>query len=181
MSFLALFHVLAGLAALIAGCAILGLRKGDRRHRRLGWIYVVAMLASLGAILLNGLRGPAPFHAYAAVVACGIVAAIVATRRRDRIAAWRSWHAALMAFSLLAAAIAVGGVAGGLILGVGRGPVYYRMFNAVIVVGTVAGLWFLGTRESVWGRQLRPAERRARLWFTGIVATVSGLLVLAQL
>jgi uncharacterized membrane protein len=178
---LALVHVLSGLAAVIVGCAILGLRKGDRRHRLLGWVYVVAMLASLAAIFLNGLRAPTPFHGYAAVVACGIVAAIVATRRRDRITAWRSWHAALMLFSLLGAAIAIGGVAGGLALGVARGPAYYRMFNVVIVCGTAAGLWFLGTRTSVWGRHLRPAERRARLWFTGLAAAVTSLLVLAQM
>lgn len=75
MTALRLLHVLSGLAAVVAGWAIVGLRKGDPRHRRLGWAYVGCMLVSLAAILAQGLRRPTPFHGYAALVASGLVAA----------------------------------------------------------------------------------------------------------
>ena len=66
----------------------------------------------------------------------GVVAAVLASRFRNKIGAWRSWHGALMSLSLLGAVTAIGGVIGGLALGVGRGTVYYRMFNGVIVIFT---------------------------------------------
>jgi uncharacterized membrane protein len=180
MTALSLLHVLSGLAAVVAGWAIVGLRKGDPRHRRLGWAYVGCMLVSLAAILAQGLRKPAPFHGYAALVAGGLVAAVLVPRARASLRAWRSWHAALMSFSMLAATVAIGGVVGGVILGVGRGPVYYRMFNVVVAVGTAAGLWIIDTRPVIWGRTAGPADARARLWFSGLVAAASLALVLAQ-
>ena len=108
------------------------------------------------------------------------MAAVLASRFRKKIGAWRSWHGALMSLSLLGGVIAIVGVIGGLALGVGKGPVYYRMFNAVIVIFTGVGLWIINTRPIIWGRQPPPEHRRARLWFTGAVITVSGTLVLAQ-
>jgi hypothetical protein len=85
-----------------------------------------------------------------------------------------------MSFSMLGAAVAVGGVIGGLVLGVGKGPVYYRMFNAVIVCFSMTGLWIINARPVLWGGVIKPRERTVRIWFSGIVATVSGALVLAQ-
>jgi len=180
MAPLALLHVLLALVAVLIGGWIVGRRKGDPRHRRLGWIYLAFMLPSLAAILAQGRRDPAPFHGYAAALAGGLVAAVLVTRFRRRVRAWRSWHAALMSFSLLGVAVAVGGVLGGLALGVARGPAYYRMFNGVIVCGAALGLWIINTRPVIWGRTAGPADRRARLWFSGLVVAVSLALVLAQ-
>lgn len=39
------FHLAAALAALVAGIAVLFLRKGTALHRTLGWFWVVLMLA----------------------------------------------------------------------------------------------------------------------------------------
>jgi hypothetical protein len=110
----------------------------------------------------------------------GVVAAVLTSRFRSKIGAWRSWHGALMSLSLLGAVTAIGGVIGGLALGVGRGPVYYRMFNGVIVTFTGIGLWIINTRPVIWGRQPTPEHRKVRLWFTAAVITMSGALVLAQ-
>ena len=76
--------------------------------------------------------------------------------------------------------MAIGGVVGGLALGVGKGPVYYRMFNMVIVCLSVVGLWIINMRPVLWGHVVGPRERRVRLWFSGLVVTISVALVLAQ-
>ena len=180
MSILSLIHVALGLMAVAIGFVIVGLRKGDPRHRVLGWGYAGCIVVALASIIVQGLSHPTPFHGYAALIMGGVVAAVLASRFRSKIGAWRSWHGALMSLSLLGAVTAIGGVIGGLALGVGRGPVYYRMFNGVIVIFTGIGLWIINTRPVIWARQPTPGHRKVRLWFTVAVITMSGALVLAQ-
>ena len=139
------------------------------------------MSIGLVAILARGATiGPTPFHGYAVVIAGSIAAAILASRFRSRLAGWRIWHAVLMSFSMLAAVVAMGGVVGGIVMGLGKGPAYYRMFNVVIAVITVAGLWLINTRPVIWGRQVAGRSGRIRLQFTALVLIVSTGLVLAQ-
>ena len=166
--------------AVAIGFVIVGLRKGDPRHRVLGWGYAGCIVVALASIIVQGLNHPTPFHEYAALIMGGVVAAVLTSRFRSKIGAWRSWHGALMSLSLLGAVTAIGGVIGGLALGVGRGPVYYRMFNGVIVIFAGIGLWIINTRPVIWGRQPTPEHRKVRLWFTAAVITMSGALVLAQ-
>jgi uncharacterized membrane protein len=179
MSPFSVFHISAGLVALTVGFLIIGLRKGNHRHRVLGWIYVASMLASVIAIFVRGKL--VPFHGYAAVTAGVVVAGVAATRFRRRLTAWRSWHGALMAFSTLAAVVAVGGTVGAPAVGASNGPPYWRMFDVVIVCFTIIGLWIINTRPVIWGRRVGPDERRVRLWFTGFVVALSVALVLTQL
>jgi uncharacterized membrane protein len=177
---LALVHILAGLLAVALAITVFCLAKGDRRHRLFGWCYVVLMLTSLAAILIRGVSQPKPFHGYALIVAAGLVAAVFASRLRDRIAAWRTWHALLMSFSTLAAIVAIGGVIGGAVLGVGKGPAYYRMFNCVIAVITLAGLWVINTRSVIWRPPSIGPDRTARLWFNFTAVGMSAALVIGQ-
>jgi hypothetical protein len=179
MSMLSIVHVLLGLMAVSLGLLILGLRKGDPRHRVLGWLYLGCILMSLTAIIVGGLSHPTPFHGYAAVVMGALMAGVLASRFRSRLPDWRSWHAALMSFSMLGAAVAIGGVVGAVALGVGKGPAYYRMFNVVIVCFTALGLWIINTRSVIWGPWYGP-RRRPRLWFGGFVVAISIALILAQ-
>lgn len=177
---LSLIHVAAGFFALLFGVAIFLQSKGDRRQCHLGWIYVALMLTSLSAILIHGASEPKPFHGYAVVVGAGIIAALLTSRMRSRVKAWRTWHAVLMSFSMLAAIVAVGGVIGGVALGLGKGPVYYKMFNTVIVLLTLAGLWVINTRTVIWGQPSIGRDRVVRLWFNVAVGVVSVALVTAQ-
>jgi len=173
-------HVLVGLLAVIIGSMILARRKGDARHKFLGWVYFGCLLTSLTAIIVRGLSHPVPFHGYAAAILGGIFVAILMSRLRDRVASWRAWHASLMSLSMLGAFVAMGGVVGGALLGVGRGPVYYRMFNAVIVGFTAVGLWVIDRRPVIWGRVVEGREGRVRLWFNVFAVTITALLVFAQ-
>jgi uncharacterized membrane protein len=83
-------HAVAALAALFAGAAVLLTRKGTRRHRQLGWTYVVSMLVLNGtALLIYRLFGRfGPFHVGAVfsfvTVVAGTIAALGARRARAR-------------------------------------------------------------------------------------------------
>ena len=83
-------HTVAALGALAAGAAVLLTRKGTRRHRQLGWTYVVSMiLLNLTALLIYRLFGRfGPFHVGAVfslvTVVAGTAAALGARRARVR-------------------------------------------------------------------------------------------------
>jgi uncharacterized membrane protein len=177
---LSLVHILLGLIAVILGLVIFGLRKGDPRHRLLGWIYVACLLASLVGILIRGRAHPTPFHAYAAVMMGCLATAVLASRLRAHVSDWRSWHAVLMSFSMVGCAVAIGGVIGGVLLGVGRGPEYYRMFNVVIACLTAAGVGLIATRPIIWRPMAADRRRRVRWLFSGLAACVSVALIVAQ-
>jgi uncharacterized membrane protein len=177
---LSLFHLGAGLLAVLAACAIFALPKGSRLHKGLGWTYVLAMGASLVAILARTALAPRPFVLYAVGVLIVLVAAVAISRARRRIAAWRAWHGALMALTCLAALMAMAGLAGGVAIGATSGPAFYRQFNVVIAVLTVAGLAFIAMRPVLWGRAPRPAEASARRRYAALVLVSSALLVAGQ-
>jgi uncharacterized membrane protein len=181
MSSLALVHVALGLVVLALGAMIVAARKGDARHRRFGWAYVSCMAVSLVAIVVAGRDHFAPFHAFAGAVLLALVIAGSAPRLRRSVRAWRIWHGALMSFTLLAALIAVGGVAGGVLIGVGKGPAYYRMFNVVIGVMTLIGLTVVATRPVIWGHNVAPHAARARIVFATLVVCASAALIVAQM
>ena len=83
-------HTAAALTALIAGAAVLLTRKGTRRHRQLGWAYVVSMLLlNVTALLIYRLFGRfGPFHVGAVfsfvTVVAGTAAALGARKARAR-------------------------------------------------------------------------------------------------
>ncbi len=83
-------HTIAAATALAAGAAVLLTRKGTRRHRQLGWAYVVSMLLLNGtALMIYRLFGRfGPFHAGAVfsfvTVVAGTAAALGARRARGR-------------------------------------------------------------------------------------------------
>ena len=83
-------HTIAAVGALVAGAAVLLTRKGTRRHRQLGWTYVVSMLLlNATALTIYRLFGRfGPFHVGAifsfVTVVAGTAAAIGARRARGR-------------------------------------------------------------------------------------------------
>jgi uncharacterized membrane protein len=89
MPSIGLTHTVAAVVALVAGAAVLLTRKGTRRHRQLGWAYVVSMLLLNGtALLIYRLFGRfGAFHVGAifsfVTVVAGTVAALGARRARS--------------------------------------------------------------------------------------------------
>lgn len=91
MTALGIVHLTSAFAAIGAGAAVLLVRpKGSRRHRQLGWAYVVSMLVLNGTALaiyrLFGTFGP--FHYAALISLATIVAGTLVAReaRRARMA-----------------------------------------------------------------------------------------------
>jgi uncharacterized membrane protein len=173
-------HLGLGALALLAACVIFALPKGSRLHKGLGWTYVIAMGASLLSILVRTALAPRPFVIYAVGVVLVLATAAALPRSRRRIATWRAWHGALMALTCLAALMAMAGIVGGVVLGAGNGPPFYRQFNVAIAVLTVAGLAFIATRPVLWGRTPRPAEAQVRRRYAALVLVSSAALVAGQ-
>jgi hypothetical protein len=63
-----LLHLVAALAVLVIGLVMLRLRKGDRRHRVLGWWYVCLMSIGLIGIVIRTWSRPHPFMGYAVMI-----------------------------------------------------------------------------------------------------------------
>lgn len=84
MLFLGWTHTAAAVASLVAGAAVLLTRKGTRRHRQLGWAYVVSMLLlNATALLIYRLVGRIGFfHAGAVFSLVTVVVGTVAPHRR---------------------------------------------------------------------------------------------------
>lgn len=180
MSPFSIIHAALGLATLGIAAAVFLMRKGERRHRVLGWAYASLMIVSLAAILVRDANWR-PFHGYAAFILCAVAAAVAASRWRGAIgASWRAWHATLMSLSALAALIATLGVIEGLIIGPQDAAGFYRAFNITIAVCTAAGLWFINTRTVIWGRDIARRTRTARTAFSALVAITSSSLIWSQ-
>jgi uncharacterized membrane protein len=88
MNTLGLFHTATAVVALLAGAVTLLSRKGTRRHRQIGWLYVASMiLLNASALFIYRLFGGfGPFHVGAILslvtVAVGVTAALGARRHR---------------------------------------------------------------------------------------------------
>lgn len=175
MSPLSITHALIGLLALLLAVVILPRRKGDALHRRLGWVCVCALALSLAsAILLGLIHVFDAFDVYAVLSLVSLGGAVAASRYRTRVPDWRFWHGALMSFTVLTGVAAFSGVIGGIVIGDGSGPRYYRLFNILIVIVTMVGLALVNWRL---GRLLSPGRPKTPLWYynAGIVLITSAL------
>jgi len=180
MSLLSLVHAIAGLVSVLVGIVILSLRKGDRRHRILGWVYVATMAISLVGILARVYERAPPFAAYAVLVLVVLAAAVTVSRRRRQVEAWRAWHGALMTLTLVGSTMAMASIFGGLAIGATSGPPFYRLFNAIIAVFTAVGLWLIATRPVIWGVRAGARELAVRRRYLAFATTASLLLIAAQ-
>ncbi len=111
MNILGTAHWLSALLALTVGAVVVLSQKGTRAHRRLGWIYLVAMIwLNATALLIYDLFGGfGPFHWMALASLLTLAGGYVAARRRRR--GWIRMHGELMGWSyvgLVAAAVAEG-------------------------------------------------------------------------
>jgi uncharacterized membrane protein len=84
MTLLGQVHLAAAIVSLTSGAAVLLLSpKGTTRHRQIGWVYVVSMLAlNVTALMIYRLFGGfGPFHVAAIVSLAGLLPGVVAARR----------------------------------------------------------------------------------------------------
>ena len=180
MSALSLIHLAAAFGAMLLGFAVLALRKGTARHRILGWIYVCSLLLALTAILIGTRSHPAPFAGYAIFIVAAIAAAVGSSRFRSSVRAWRGWHAGLMLLTLLGSVMAASSIGAGAITGALSGPLFYRMFNVIILLCTPFALILMWRSRTIWGTRPSAVDLRARRRYTLLVALSSTALIVAQ-
>lgn len=163
-------HIAAGVAALFAGAAAAGARKGGMAHARAGTVFAAVMLVlGVTAAWLDTQKDP-PASPVSGVFVCYFVAtAWAAARRRDAAAGWIERVAC--AAALGAGALMLWGAFAGTAAPtpVGMGPVFG--------LGGLCLLAGLADLRVVLGRALTPKQRTARhLWrmcFAFFIATGS--------
>lgn len=96
-------HIAAALLAMVLGAVVLLRRKGDRRHRILGYGYVSAMvLVNLSAFGLYGLFGTfGPFHVAAIISLLTLLAGMRAVLSRPHKPDWLVTHLTYMYWSVI--------------------------------------------------------------------------------
>jgi uncharacterized membrane protein len=115
ISGIGVLHTLVALAALGFGLAVSLNVKGTRRHKQLGYAYVVTMVVvNLTALMIYRLYGRfGPFHALAIFNLTSVVVGFASAYRRRPRGRWLEFHAITLAWSyvgLVAAFIAEIGV-----------------------------------------------------------------------
>lgn len=98
MSTLGLLHMIFGTVALLAGTAVVLLRKGTRWHRTLGHFYLTNMLAlNMSALFIYRLFGRfGPFHWLALSSLITLIAGMVPVLARRPKGRWLELHAAFI-------------------------------------------------------------------------------------
>ncbi|MES2523489.1 MAG: DUF2306 domain-containing protein [Gemmatimonadota bacterium] len=96
-------HLATAVVSLVSGAWVLSRPKGDRTHRRVGWIYVVAMVTlNVTALLIYRLTGTfGPFHVAAIFNLGTLLAGLLAAWQRKPAERWLGRHYFFMAYSYL--------------------------------------------------------------------------------
>lgn len=98
MSTLGWIHVVFGIVALLAGAAVLLLRKGTRWHRTVGHVYLTSMIAlNATALFIYNLYGHfGPFHWLALGSLITLAAGMIPVLTRRPRGRWLEWHAVFL-------------------------------------------------------------------------------------
>ncbi len=171
-----LFHILAGSAGLLAGAAAMFLRKGSRRHRLVGTVFFVSMLAMTSSavlitvvepngLVINFLMGLLTFYL--------VVTAWRAARRRSGGTSLFDWGAMAAAAGVAAGLVYYGVEAASSLTGSkdGIGAGMYLFFGAVALLAASLDLRMIG-RGGVTGAA-RIARHLWRMCFALLIAVMS--------
>ena len=180
MSLLSLLHLGASVIAFGVAIAIFQLRKGDPRHRLLGWIYTVAMVVSIGGITIRTASQLRPFAIYGIGVLIALGFAVWIARNRRMGPTRIAWHSGLMVATFLGTAMAIGSIVGGMAVGAANGAKFYVVFNLVIATFTVVALMIIHRRAVMWSALSGESLRATRLKLYGLILSTSMLLIIAQ-
>jgi uncharacterized membrane protein len=166
---LGLFHIAAALTALLFGTLALVYRKGSRRHRWTGDVYVVAMLCMAGAGGYLAFVKSQPSNVLAAsLTSYLVITAWAATRRRDGEAGIFDW-AMLVAGATVAAAFATNFYDAARSGEDTVGP--YAIFGVIALLAATSDARMLATGG--WNRAGRVARHLWRMCVTMVIATMS--------
>ena len=107
LSTLGLVHLVFGILALVSGTAVTLIRKGNRSHRALGYLYLYSMLGTnITALLIYDLTGTVNmFHIFALFSLLTLLAGMLPIFTRPK-HSWLPKHAHFMAGSYLGVVLA---------------------------------------------------------------------------
>jgi len=142
------FHLVTALLAMVAGAFVLATRKGTKRHKQVGYVYVFSMLlvcgSAMGIYRLTGTFGI--FHITAIVgfltLAGGIIPMLIKNIERK----YKAVHIWFMYYSVLGLYAAF---ASELIVRIPDKPFYTMVgiaTGSIFLVGTI----FILKKEKVW-------------------------------
>nr|AAK56318.1 hypothetical protein [bacterium] len=97
-------HIVASIAALISGFAVLRATKGTSRHRLLGFIYVTSMYTlCIASFFVHRFSGHFSIFHYVSIQNILLITAGLAMPRyfRRRSFDWQLWHLRLMIYSYI--------------------------------------------------------------------------------
>ena len=174
-----LFHICAGTSGLLSGAAAISFRKGSRRHRVAGNVFVISMLSlsSSGAFL--AFMKSQMNNVFGGVLTFYLVAtAWVTARRRDGETGIFDWVALLVALALGAVIVTYGLEAANSQTGLKGGiPAGMYFFLGSVALLSAAGDVRMLLRGGVFGAQ-RIARHLWRMCYALFIA--SGSLFLGQ-
>ncbi|MDU0371433.1 DUF2306 domain-containing protein [Hymenobacter endophyticus] len=98
-----LVHLVSALLAMVAGAVVLLNRKGSPLHKRIGYLYVAAMLAvNATAFFIYRVTGHfGVFHWFALVSLASMAGGMVPVLVRKHISGWIYWHYYFMSWSVV--------------------------------------------------------------------------------
>ncbi|WP_243073707.1 hypothetical protein [Microbacterium sp. SS28] len=94
-------HIAAGVTAVVAGATVMLTRKGTRRHRRVGWTYLLALaVIFVTMVVMVAIRWPLNLHLLALGTLSVTAASLGVLNRRRK---WAdSWHIIAIGTSYIA-------------------------------------------------------------------------------
>jgi uncharacterized membrane protein len=163
-------HIAAGLVALTSMWIPIVARKGERAHRRAGWVFVGAMIVvSITALIMSGwllVLGPVPtrglFLLFTAVLTANAVSSgvrVLRTKERT-VPHWHGWDVGVPAvLTLVSVAIGLAGL---------------RLHSPQLLASSAFGLVIGGMDLRYW---LRPPTSRMHWWFKHMAGMLAGCLM----
>lgn len=100
-SHVGLIHLLAALLATVAGTMVLFMKKGTRRHKQIGYVYVISMFLLIATAFMTYrlFGGFGLFHYGAIFSALTIIAGMIPTIKKKK--GWIYRHFAFMYWSVI--------------------------------------------------------------------------------
>jgi uncharacterized membrane protein len=144
------FHLATALLAMVAGAFVLATRKGTKRHKQVGFLYVFSMLlvcgSAMGIYRLTGTFGV--FHITAIVGFLTLAGGIIPMLMKNIERKYKAVHIWFMYYSVLGLYAAF---ASELIVRIPDKPFYTMVgiaTGSIFLIGTV----FIFKKEKVWSK-----------------------------
>lgn len=136
-----LFHLIVSMLSILFGTTILFMEKGTKRHKQIGYAYIVSMLGVVvTSFMMYRLFGRfGIFHVAAIISAITILLGIIPAILRKPAKSWFSWHYGFMYWSVIGLYSAF---AAELLVRIPQQPFFRMVGFASFGVAVIGGIFF---------------------------------------